>query len=198
LVLTHPALKTIAVLAVAGVVAAGRRTAAPLPSTTPVAPPSPAAPTVASVGPPVAFHVRLDADQTLSLRTPPADCPGLDGGVRLGPGRHLSFFAYSTSCDPDTSRPGNGHHGVYRTAADIPADRRAGAVTFPTALGEATAFLQPYYECTNSCRDYTEPVAVITLDHPSDPAYPALVVCGDKGSVDLGQLTTLLKARISI
>lgn len=189
--LTHPALKTIAVLVVATAASAGCRTAAPTP-------PAPAtSPTVAVVARPVAFHVQLEAGQTLSLRTPAASCPGLDGMVLLSPGKHLSFFAYSTSCDPDTSRPGNGRHGVYRTTADIPADRRAGAVTFPTALGPATAFLQLYYECTNSCHDYTEPVAVITLDHPSDPAYPALVVSADQGSLDLNELTNLLKTRLT-
>lgn len=145
---------------------------------------------------PVAFHVQLDANQTLSLRTPPAGCPGLDAVVVLSAGKRIGLSAYAASCEPDTSRPGNGHHGAYRTTADIPADRRSGAVTFRTALGEATAFLQPYYECTNACRNYTEPVAVITLDHPTRPEYPALVAYGDKGSIGLEQLTTELKTRL--
>jgi hypothetical protein len=169
---------------------AGCRTASPAP-----APPA-ASPTVASVATPVTFHVQLDANQTLSLRTPPADCPGLDGVVVLGPDKRVSLSAFATSCEADTSRPGNGRHGVYRTIDDIPADRRAGAVTFPTALGEATAFIQPYYECTNSCHNYTESVAVITLDHPSNPAYPTLVVCADKGLIGLDQLTTVLRTQL--
>lgn len=151
---------------------------------------------MAAVGAPVAFHVRLDANQTFSLRTP-GSCPGLDGSIQLGPQRRILLSAYAASCDArDTGRPGNGRHGTYRSTADIPADRRAGAVTFRTALGEATAFSQPYYECTNSCRDYTETVAVITLDHPSDPAYPALVAYADKGLVDRDELTTVLKTQL--
>jgi hypothetical protein len=147
---------------------------------------------------PIAFHVHLDADQTFSLRTPPADCPGLDAVVVLSAGKRILLSAYSTSCEPaDNSRPGNGRHGTYRSTADIPADRRSGAVTFRTPLGEATAFTQPYYECTNSCHDYTEPVAVITLDHPRDTAYRALVVYGDKGTISLDRLTTVLKTQLS-
>jgi hypothetical protein len=207
LVLTHPAahvaLKTIAVLTVAAGAVAGCRAGSPTPSPpvtspTPVNSPTPAvSPTVASVAAPVAFHVRLDANQTLSLRTPPADCPGLDAVVVLSAGQRILLSAYATSCESsDTDRPINGRHGTYRSTADIPADRRSAAVTFRTALGEATAFTQPYSEYTNSRHDYTEPVAVIMLDHPLDTAYQALVVCGDKGSISLEQLTTVLKTQL--
>ena len=108
-------------------------------------------------------------------------------------------MAYATSCAAaDNARPGNGRHGVYRTIADIPAERRSGAVTLHTALGEATAFDQPYYECTNSCKTYTEPVAVITLAHPSDPAYQALTVFSVKGSIGLDRLTALLRDQLLV
>jgi hypothetical protein len=176
------------VAALTAIAAAGCRADTPEPATSP---------TVDAVTAPVAFHVQLHAGQTLTLASPYAGCPGLSGTIRLSSERSVILSAYATSCSSgDTARPGNGRHGTYRTVADIPSDRRAGAVTFPTPLGEATAFNQPYFECTNSCHNYTEPVAVITLDHPSDPAYPALVAYGDKGQVNLDQLTTIVKTQL--
>lgn len=155
-------------------------------------------PTVASVGGPVAFHVQLGAGQTLTTRsTQPGGCPGLDALIDLGPAGAVELMAYATSCTVgDNSRPGNGRHGVYRTTADIPAERRSGAVTVHTALGDGIAFDQSYYECTNSCRTYTEPVAVIALAHPEDPAYQALMAFSPKGSVGLDRLTALLRDQL--
>lgn len=96
----------------------------------------------------------------------------------------------------DNARPGNGRHGVYRTTADIPAERRSGAVTVHTALGQATAFNQPYYECTNSCKNYSEPVAVIALEHPGDPAFQTLTAYSEKGTIGLDRLTALLRDQL--
>jgi hypothetical protein len=59
----------------------------------------------------------------------------------LSPTGTIWLAAYATSCAAgDNAGPGNGRHGVYRTDADVPADRRSGAITVHTALGEATAF----------------------------------------------------------
>lgn len=110
------------------------------------------------------------------------------GAVRLA--------AYATVCAADNAQIGNGRHGVYRTTADIPADRRTAAVTVPTALGEATAFTQAYYECTNSCKNFVEPVAVITLGHPADPAYQTLTAYSEKGTIGWDQLTALLRDQL--
>jgi hypothetical protein len=155
-------------------------------------------PTVASVSEPVAFHVQLGAGQTLTMRSSQlANCPGLDALIDLGPDGGAELVAYATSCAPgDNARPGNGRHGVYRTTADIPADRRSGAVTVHTALGEATAFDQQYYECTNSCKTYTEPVAVITLTHPTNPAFQTLTAFSAKGSIGLDRLSALLRDQL--
>src|SRR5262245_20619310 len=155
-------------------------------------------PTVASVSAPVAFHVQLGAGQTLTMRsTQPSGCPGLDALINLGSNGTAELVAYATGCAPgDNTRPGNGRHGVYRTTADIPAERRSGAVTVHTALGEATAFDQSYYECTNSCKNYTEPVAVIALAHPDDPAYQTLTAFSVKGSIGLERLTALLRDQL--
>ena len=156
-------------------------------------------PTVAPVGGPVAFHVQLGAGQSLTMHSPqPGNCPGLDALIDLGSDGTVELKAYATSCASDNARPGNGRHGIYRTTADIPAGLRAGAISVHTALGEATAFNQSYYECTNSCKTYTEPVAVITLAHTDDPAYQALTAFSVKGSIGLDQLTALLRDQLLV
>jgi hypothetical protein len=87
---------------------------------------------------------------------------------------------------------GNGRYGVYRTTADIPADELASATHVQTALGDATVFTHPYYECTNSCKHYTVPVAVITVAHPKDPGFPTLVIAANHGETDVDGLRALL------
>ncbi|MEV6929134.1 hypothetical protein AB0M46_32235 [Dactylosporangium sp. NPDC051485] len=168
---------------------------------TPAAPETPmSSPTVASVDGPVAFHVRLGAGQRLTTQTPGADgCPAVAVTVTLGQGRLVRLVAFATTCEAigDNARPGNGRHGVFRTADDIPAQRRDGASTVQTALGTATIFTQPYFECTNSCKNFTEPVAVIALDHPADPGVKALTAVAEKGAVDRDALTALLRDQLT-
>jgi len=173
----------------------------PVPLSSPTVTPVPgplSSPTVAPVAGPVTFHVRLGAGERLTARSPQTDdCPGLDALIDLGPAGTVSLAAYAASCTTrDNAQPGNGRHGVYRTTADIPAERRTGARTVHTALGEATVFNQTYYECTNSCKKYTEPVAVITLEHPSDPAFQALTVYSPKGAIGLERLTDILRDQL--
>src|SRR5690242_14079910 len=154
-------------------------------------------PTVAPVGGPVAFHVQLGAGQRLTMHSPqPGNCPGLDALIDLGPDGAVELTAYAGSCASNNARPGNGRHGIYRTTADIPVELRAGAISVHTALGEATAFNQSYYECTNSCKTYTEPVAVITLAHPDDPAFQALSAVSVKGAIGLDRLTAILRDQL--
>ncbi|WP_327001794.1 hypothetical protein OHA72_42715 [Dactylosporangium sp. NBC_01737] len=154
-------------------------------------------PTVAPAGGPVPFRIRLEAGQRLIPRSSGRDgCPGYDTAVYLGSARTVRLTAYATTCPTGDGQLINGHHGVYRTTADIPADRRAGAVTVPTPLGEATVFTQPYSEYTNSANHYTEPVAVITLAHPADAAYQALTVVAEKGTLPLEQLTKVLQEQL--
>ena len=155
-------------------------------------------PTVAPVGGPVTLHVQLLAGQTLTMGSPADDkCPGLDARIDLGSRRAVRLVAYATSCKAgDNVRPGNGRHGVFRTTADIPAERRADAIGLDLPLGSASAFSQPYYECTNSCKNFTEPVVVITLANPSDPEFPTLTVYSDKGTVGLDPLCTLVRDQL--
>ncbi|GAA3221445.1 hypothetical protein ACFO1B_16500 [Dactylosporangium siamense] len=153
-------------------------------------------PTVAPAGGPVPLRIQLGAGERLIPRSSaPSGCPGLDTVVYLGAGRAFRLMAFATTCPAgDTSRHINGDHGVYRTTADIPADRRN--VTVPTALGEAVVFTQAYSEYTNSANHYTEPVAVITLTHPADPAYQALTVISEKGTLTVDELSTALRKQL--
>jgi hypothetical protein len=153
---------------------------------------------VAPVDGPVRFQLRLGAGQSLALRSPrPDGCPGFDALVTLGPDRRVRLSSYTEGCDTrGNGRPGNGQHGVYRSTVDVPADRLASAVRMHTVLGDAVLFTQPYYECTNSCHNYTEPVAVITLDQPRDPKYPTLMAYSERGTIGLDQLETVLRDQL--
>lgn len=86
---------------------------------------------------------------------------------------------------------GNGSHGVYRTLEDVPAPEDVATVR--TAVGEATVFTQEYYECTNSCERWQEPVAIVELDDPLDPAYPTLVLRGEQDRLSRAELETILR-----
>lgn len=193
IVKTAAARPMIVVVALTALAAAGCRDTDVSPSPEPVT-----SPTVAPIGGPVPFRVQLGAGQRLIPRSPaPGGCPGVDTVVSLGSGRTVRFTALATTCPAgDRAQLINGYHGTYRTVADIPADRRAGAITVQTALGEATAFVQPYSEYTNSANHYTEPVAVITLARPVDPAYQTLTVISEKGTLPLDQLTTVLREQL--
>ncbi len=93
---------------------------------------------------------------------------------RLG---DLRIEAVPTTCEEATANDaqiGNGYHGVFRTLADVPEPR--GVEEVATGLGPASVFTQEYYECTNECDEWDEPVAIVTLDEPVDPGYPTLVV----------------------
>jgi hypothetical protein len=180
--------------AAAGLLAGCRSDLGPVPGPT-RSPTPPSSPTVAPVN---GLHLQLGTGQSVTLRSPQAGgCPGYDASVTLGQNRYLRLSAFAASCDASgNSNPGNGRHGVYRSVADVPADRLATSVKVHTALGDAVVFTQPYYECTNSCHNYTEPVAVIALDHPPDPAYPALMVYSERGTIGLDQLETVLRDQL--
>ncbi|MFD1718369.1 hypothetical protein [Georgenia deserti] len=86
----------------------------------------------------------------------------------------------------------NGQHGLYRTIDDVPQPEDVAETS--TSLGEAVIFTQDYTECTNVCRDYREPVAIIALDEPVDPAYPTVVVRGDRETVDREELDEMVSS----
>jgi hypothetical protein len=184
-------------LAVAGLLA-GCHSGTVNPTPPPGSPTPSGSPTTAPVDRPIGFHLQLGAGQSLKVEPPQDDgCPGVEAFATLGPDRYLRLAAYAAGCDATSnSRPGNGRHGVYRTTSDIPTDRLASATKVHTAIGDGVVFTQPYYECTNSCHDYTEPVALITLDHPVDPRYPGLMVYSEKGTIGLDQLAAVLRDQL--
>lgn len=65
---------------------------------------------------------------------------------------------------------------------------RSTLVKLHTTLGDAVVFTQLSYECTNSCRNYAESVAVIMLDDPHDSTFPALMAYSEKGTISLDRL----------
>lgn len=86
---------------------------------------------------------------------------------------------------------GNGHHGDYRTLDDVPSPKDVEQVS-TDGLGDAAIFTQRYFECTNFCSDWDEPVAIITLDTPRDGNYPTVVVRSEKGELDRADFTKLI------
>jgi hypothetical protein len=145
----------------------------------------------------VAFSFRLGHKESIegsgATASPAADAPLQLRLVRAG-----KVVAAITAHAADTPLPyantglGNGRSGVYRTTADIPADEAAAATHVRTALGEATVFTHPYFECTNSCKRWTVPVAVITLTAPKDPRFPTLVIAANRGELDEDGLREVL------
>ncbi len=106
----------------------------------------------------------------------------------------LGFEAVPEDCRIQ-QEPRNGQHGHYRTVDDVRAVNGNGirSVRIDTALGPAEVFSQKYEECTNSCRTYNEPAAIISLTAPSDIKYPSLEVYGPHGIIDTAQLIGYLK-----
>lgn len=106
----------------------------------------------------------------------------------------LTIRAVPTGCASDRE-PLNGEDGSY-VALD---DARPYFARYPdirqvdTALGHATVFSQHYTECSNGCRTKDEPVALVQLDDPTDPKYPALMVFSGVRVLDTDGLLGYLK-----
>lgn len=61
-----------------------------------------------------------------------------------------------------------------------------------TGLGRATLFVQEYTECTNFCGDFEEPIAIIALEEPVDPAHTSIVLQAPKGDIARDELRQVL------
>jgi hypothetical protein len=105
----------------------------------------------------------------LWMELPPSDC-------RLG--------------ENDNARIGNGDHGVYRRLDDVGSALDVREVE--TGIGTATVFTQEYFECTNSCTTYLEPVAIIALDDPVTPEHRTLLVRGIRDGLSREDLDEIL------
>lgn len=139
----------------------------------------------------IAFEIKVPAGTAITgfSVAPVRDCPT----VSVGFSDHgLRAYAVAKSCAPrGNSRPGNGNHGSYRTLADV-SDPLA-PIRLETGLGRAEVFGQRYFECTNSCRNFVEPVAIITVDEPVDPGYPTLVLISTKGELSREAFTGIVR-----
>ena len=144
--------------------------------------------TVSVFGAHTAFTLDVPEDWAFTFVTDNATCGS--GSYQLGD--RLAVVAVPTSCAQaaHNGQIGNGFHGLYRIVDDVvkPLDE----TTVTTPAGTATVFTQAYFECTNSCDNWDEPVAIVTLAQPFDPAYPTLVVRGDKNLVSRSELEKIL------
>ncbi|WP_331770236.1 hypothetical protein OG948_41885 (plasmid) [Embleya sp. NBC_00888] len=138
----------------------------------------------------VAFRIRA------STPVQPTTAPATEGCaqvvVRLG---DVTIESNSTQCKAQTQAPGNGRHGMYRTAADVPAG--AATETIRTPLGDAILFTQRYFEATNSVTYWNEPVAIVTLRNPKQATHPTLILRSDKGKLDQAALRTFVETKLS-
>ncbi|SFD54182.1 hypothetical protein [Streptomyces aidingensis] len=113
----------------------------------------------------------------------------------------LTVYAANDACAVDEDvhdHPLNGRHPVYRSAEDIPGETAAAGREVTTPLGTALLFTQTYTECTNSCEDFDEPFAVITLSSPADPGYRSLVFTSLGARLSLEELETMVVDRLSL
>lgn len=112
--------------------------------------------------------------------------------IRYEFGEELTVEAFARECTGGDSRGGllNGHHGVYRSPADVedPID----PLSIRTPVGEALVFEQRYEEHTNFGSEWDEPVAIVTLDAPADPRFPTVVLRSDKAALSREQLIAIV------
>ena len=130
-----------------------------------------------------AFDLEVGVDWAITDVWDADTCGSVSYVVSEDGATRLVVEAVPTSC-PDAGQDtqiGNGFHGVYRTLDDVPDPRDPETVS--TDLGDATVFVQEYFECTNECERWDEPVAIVTVAAPVDAGYPTLVVRGDKDKV---------------
>jgi len=136
--------------------------------------------------------VELRVPDRLAITRVTADTSGEGcSTVRYSFGRTLAVESYSDECELSGSeRVLNGHHGEYRTIDDV-ADPR-GVEDVATDLGPAKLFEQEYTECTNYCREFEEPVAIVELDDPAAASHSSIVLQAYKGDISRDELREIL------
>ena len=134
------------------------------------------------------FTIEVPEDWGISYVDDTAVCDSVS--YTLG---QLRLEAVPTSC-PDAEQNteiGNGKHGVYRVLDDVPEPKDVEQLE--TELGSVEVFEQSYFECTNECDRWDEPVAIVTVDDPVDPAYPTLVVRAHRDQVERSTFEDLVE-----
>lgn len=143
---------------------------------------------------PVAISAAVPGDLGITVVDAVED--GACGHVFYGFAGDLSIEMHATGCDDLDTQPLNGRHGAYRSLDDV--EEPLDVEQVETPIGPAQVFVQTYAECTNFCRDFDEPVAIVALDDPVDEAYPTLVVRSDRGALSRDRLTEILGALRSL
>ena len=133
----------------------------------------------------------VDAIRTDTGGEDAAACPRLFYALQ----DELTIEAVSAQCSADLLGGDplmNGDHGTYRSIDDVadPID----PARMSTPIGEAEVFEQQYSEHTNFSRDWTEPVAIVTLAAPADDEFSSLVIRSDKGSLSRAELVEVLES----
>jgi hypothetical protein len=138
------------------------------------------------------FDVEVPEDWGITDVWDSDTCGSVSYRIREGHELRLAIEAVPASCAEAGGDPqiGNGFHGLYRTIEDVPEPEDVETVS--TALGEAAVFTQEYFECTNSCDRWQEPVAIVSVDDPVDAGFPTLVLRGEQDSVSRAELEELL------
>lgn len=90
--------------------------------------------------------------------------------------------------------PGNGRHGVYENLTDLDPGLRGDGTLLRTRLGTAEVLSQRYFECTNSCQNYQEPIAFVMLRDPVDKDFPVLVLRSDHEVISSTDFTRIVKS----
>lgn len=131
------------------------------------------------------FGQPLPVDSTMSRCTEREASMGSSNGVVV------RLWLSAQACDLGHAQrsPSNGSHGAYLSIHDVP-DATNVIKTVVTA-GTLTTFVQPYVECTNDCRHFTDHVALLALSHPPDPGRPTVMLVSDSQSLTTDDLAIL-------
>lgn len=114
---------------------------------------------------------------------------------RLRDEPNLRVEAARRDCQaPPHSPPGNGQHGVYKDLTDLDPGLRGDGALLRTALGSAEVLSQRYYECTNACKNFQEPIAFVSLRDPVDQDFPILVLRSDQEQISRTDFARIVKS----
>lgn len=138
---------------------------------------------------PEAWRVTPFAEVTPSERNP-VGCSSRRASLGAGQ-RRIDLELNDVSCIGVTGNGdiGDGDHGTYVSLADVPDPSEVRQHEVPA--GSLTTLRQPYIECTDGCKDFTDTLALLTLDAPPDPDRPTLVILSPKGEASAEQLVAL-------
>lgn len=151
-----------------------------------------------SLGAGLSADLPASADAEVTPFAPAVDRPDVDGcaplSARVEVGdAGLELYLNDTACSAaDPREAGNGDHGSYVTIDDV--SDPGHVAEHPSAAGDLVTFTQGYFECTNSCADFTDHVGLLALDAPPDPDRPAVMLLSAQGEVAMEDIVTLADA----